>query len=86
MYQGCWVLVLSLVMSPFDVLLLLSVTYQTGHSVVRLPGDAQTGAAGPAPPQPSACSQPFALGSPHPAPLMLPPSTRSLRSVPAPGC
>lgn len=55
MYLGCWVLVLSPVMSPFDVLLLLSVTSQTGHSVARLPRDAQMGAAGPVPPQPPAC-------------------------------
>uniref|UniRef100_A0A8C0EY75 Uncharacterized protein n=1 Tax=Bubo bubo TaxID=30461 RepID=A0A8C0EY75_BUBBB len=54
-YRDCWVLVLSPVMSPFDVLLLLSVTYQTGYGMARLPGDSQTGAAGPVPPQPPTC-------------------------------
>uniref|UniRef100_A0A8D0EIZ3 Uncharacterized protein n=1 Tax=Strix occidentalis caurina TaxID=311401 RepID=A0A8D0EIZ3_STROC len=54
-YRDCWVLVLSPVMSPFDVILLLSITYQTGYGMARLPGDSQTGAAGPVPPQPPAC-------------------------------
>jgi len=53
---GCWVLMLSPVMSPFDVLRLLPVTDQTGHGVARLPGDAQTGAADPVPPQLPACT------------------------------
>lgn len=34
---------------------------------------------------PAPCSWPSMLGSPRPAPLMLPPSTQSLRLMPVPG-
>ncbi|XP_063195154.1 transmembrane protein 44 isoform X3 [Chroicocephalus ridibundus] len=35
--------------------LMIRLVQQSGHSVARLPGDAQTGPAGPVPPQPPAC-------------------------------
>ncbi|KAM9615993.1 uncharacterized protein ACIBXB_022142 [Morphnus guianensis] len=35
--------------------LMIRLVQQTGHSVARLPRDAQMGAAGPVPPQPPAC-------------------------------